>query len=58
MVVAELIIVSTGIGALLKRYQATFDPVGVFALVIVFLAIGLILVHLVSLAERRFLIWR
>lgn len=58
MVVAELIIVSTGIGALLKRYQATFDPVGVFALVIVFLAVGLLLVQLVSLAERRFLVWR
>lgn len=57
MVVAELIIVSTGLGALLRRAQALFQPEAVFAYVVVFLAIGLVLVRAVALIEDRMVHW-
>lgn len=58
MVVAELIIVSVGLGALLRKAQALFQPDAVFAYVVVFLAVGLILTRLIAVIERRVLHWR
>ena len=58
MVVAELIIVTVGLGGLLQRHQATFNPPEVFAIVIVFLFLGLVLVQGVRWLEDRVLHWR
>lgn len=57
MVVAELVIVSTGLGALLRRAQALFVPEAVFAYVLVFLGVGLLLVRGIGLIEKRTVFW-
>lgn len=58
MVVAELIIVSVGLGQLLNFYRGRFRAAEMFAVVIVILLVGLCLLQIVKLLERRLTRWQ
>ncbi|MBI2874708.1 MAG: ABC transporter permease [Firmicutes bacterium] len=58
MVVAELIVISVGMGRLIQRYSSSFDSPNLFAVVIVVLAIGLLIVRGMAVLERRLGQWK
>ena len=58
MVVAELIIVSVGLGRLLNIYRGQFAAPEMFAVVIVILLIGVAVLVSVRLVERRLTSWK
>lgn len=58
MVVAELIVISVGVGKLIDFYTARFDMASTYAVVIVVLLIAAIFLQLVRAVERRVLSWR
>ena len=58
MVVAELIVISVGIGKLMDYYTARFDMASTYAVVVVVLVIAAIFLQLVRAVERRALSWR
>lgn len=58
MVVAELILVSVGLGRLINLYRGRFQAAEMFAVVIVILAIGVAILLTVKWLERRLSGWR
>lgn len=56
--VAELIGSNAGLGYLVLLYQNSFDIATVFALILVFLVLGLISLVVLELVERRAIYWR
>jgi ABC-type nitrate/sulfonate/bicarbonate transport system permease component len=58
MIVAELIVISVGIGKLIDYYTARFDMASTYAVVIVILAIAAVFLLLIRAVERRVLSWR
>lgn len=54
----ELLAGKLGLGTLLTRAASQFDMTGLYATLVVLLAIGIVLGALVDLAERRLLRWR
>lgn len=58
MVVAELIIVSVGLGRLINLYRGRFQAADMFAVVIVTLAIGVAILLGVKWLERRLTRWK
>ena len=58
MVVAELIIVSVGLGRLINLYRGRFQAADMFAVVIVILAIGVAILLTVKWLERRMSAWK
>lgn len=58
MVVAELIISPVGLGRMLARYRAQFRSDDVFAIVVLLLVLGAVILFLVRRLERRALRWR
>lgn len=58
MIVAELVVISVGVGKLLDFYTARFDMASVYAVVIVVLLIAAIFQQMVRAVERRVLSWR
>ena len=58
MVVAELILISVGLGKLISYYSATFDAANLFAVVIVVLTIGVLVARGMAALERRVGRWR
>jgi len=57
-VVAELIIVSVGLGRLINLYRGRFQAADMFAVVIVILAIGVAILLTVKWLERRMSAWK
>jgi ABC-type nitrate/sulfonate/bicarbonate transport system permease component len=58
MVVAELIIVSVGLGRLINVYRGRFQAADMFAVVIVILIIGVAILLTVKWLERRMTAWK
>lgn len=58
MIVAELIVISAGIGKLLDSYTVRFDMASVYAVVIVILLISAGFLQAIEAIERRVLSWR
>jgi len=58
MVVAELIIVSVGLGRLINVYRGRFKAAEMFAVVIVILIIGVAILLIVKWLERRLTAWK
>jgi NitT/TauT family transport system permease protein len=58
MVVAELIIVSVGLGRLLNHYRGFFKAAEMFAVVIVILLIGVAVLLTVKWTERKLTAWK
>jgi ABC-type nitrate/sulfonate/bicarbonate transport system permease component len=57
-VVAELIIISVGLGKLINQYSAGFDAPNLFAVVTVVLAAGLTVAGTMNWVERKVVRWR
>ena len=58
MVVAELILLATGIGRLITRYSDSFQAAPLFAVILVVLAVGVGLIGSWQALERRLLRWQ
>lgn len=58
MIVAELIVISAGIGKLLDSYTVRFDMASVYAVVVVILLISAAFLQAIEAIERRVLSWR
>lgn len=58
MIVAELIVISVGIGLLIERYTSRFEMGFAYAVIIAILLVSALFVQLVRLLERRALKWR
>lgn len=58
MVVSELIIVSVGLGQLINIYRGRFQAADMFAVVIVILVIGVVILFTVKWLERRLSAWK
>jgi NitT/TauT family transport system permease protein len=58
MIVAELLLVSPGIGSMILDYQASFEPPYVFAILLVAVLEGVVLMQLAAVVEQRLLRWR
>ena len=58
MVVAELILISVGLGKLISYYSATFDAANLFAVVIFVLAIGVLVARGMAALERKVERWK
>jgi ABC-type nitrate/sulfonate/bicarbonate transport system permease component len=58
MVVGELILMATGIGGLLLKFQADFDAASVYAVVAVVVVEAVALMRLAAAAEHRLLAWQ
>lgn len=58
MVVAELILVSVGLGRLIQLYRGRFQAADMFAVVIVILIIGVAILLTVKWLERRLSAWK
>jgi ABC-type nitrate/sulfonate/bicarbonate transport system permease component len=58
MVVAELVLLSTGIGRLVTRYSDSFQAAPLFAVILVVLAVGVGLITCWQVLERRLLRWQ
>jgi ABC-type nitrate/sulfonate/bicarbonate transport system permease component len=58
MVVAELIVISSGLGGMITVFLARYQMDMAYAITIVFLLISGLLVGLVQYLESRFLKWR
>ena len=58
VVIAELFIVTTGVGQLIARYSATFKAADLFATVLIVLLLGVSGIYLMQYLERRVIHWR
>lgn len=58
VVIAELFIVTTGVGQLIARYSATFKAADLFATVLIVLLLGVSVIYLMQYLERRVIHWR
>lgn len=58
MIVAELIVANTGLGGLISNDGSTFNAPSLYATVAVVVLLGLLLVGLLQLANRRIVTWR
>lgn len=58
MVVAELIILSVGLGQLIDVYRGRFRAAEMYATVIIILLLGITVLRAVRLAERRLTAWK
>lgn len=58
MIIAELLLVSPGIGSMILEYKAGFQPSFVFGILLVLILEGVILMGLATWFERRLLSWR
>jgi ABC-type nitrate/sulfonate/bicarbonate transport system permease component len=58
MVIAELSIVGAGIGSLLLEYQVRFQPAYVFAIVLLAVLEGVLLMEIARRVEGRFARWK
>lgn len=58
MVVAELIVISAGVGKLIKNFGEHFQLANTYAIVIILLVFSALFLQLVRVAERRALWWK
>lgn len=58
MIIAELLLVSPGIGSMILDYKAAFQPNFVFGILLVLVLEGVVLMGLATWLERRLLSWR
>ena len=58
MVLAELIISSTGLGELIDLYRANFDTASLMAVLIVLMLLGVLATYLIRLVEQALVPWR
>jgi ABC-type nitrate/sulfonate/bicarbonate transport system permease component len=58
MVLAEMLLASTGLGGLIVEHSAAFRMDRVLAVIIAIVVIGVMLSGVVQLAERWFMRWR
>ena len=57
-VVGEYLGAAAGLGYLIHQAEGTFDVTGVFAGMFVLAAFVIVIDYIVTLAERRLLVWR
>ena len=58
MIIAEFELVTVGIGRLVDEYSANFEAARLFALIIILLGLGSLLLSMLERAERSLTSWR